>query len=127
MTSEAGGVSTVATQSEAAVRTIKTGVYAYVVDTKSSTEARFRREAHDELDLLVTFRVELEHGPRALTKRAEQVGEEPQQALRGRVRGRVGVAEPLQDGDTVAAEGGERGDQQGVERVGGELGGASAV
>lgn len=82
---------------------MKTSV-AYVVDTQSSTETSLGREAHDKLYLLVALRVELEHRPGSLAERTEQVGEEAEEALGWRVRGRVGVAEPLQDGDAVVRE-----------------------
>lgn len=71
----------------------------HIVDAQPSAEPSPRRLRHDKLDLLVALGVELEHGARALSEAAEQVGEEPEKALGGRVRGRVGVAEPLEDRD----------------------------
>jgi len=51
------------------------------------------------VDLIVGRRVKLEHGPRRVTQTRVESREELRETLRWRMGARVGVEEPLKDGD----------------------------
>lgn len=76
-------------------------VRTHEINTESSTEPSPRCESHDKGDLLVGLGVELEDGPRSAREGTKEVGEEAEEALGRGVGCRVGVAEPLEDGDAV--------------------------